>query len=152
MKSVQPVEQIDRKTEFQPLLCPSAQPEMSQSMVLGVIVGTAEEPRLSYLEEPQPVSEDLLMLAGPVHPTEIFRFAARCEESACCHFDGAQCNLATRIVQILPAVVEGLPACRIRAACRWFQQEGKDVCFRCPQVVTQVYDDSEQVRRVAMPA
>lgn len=146
------MEHIDRKPDFQPLLCPSAQPEMSQSMILGVIGGTMEEPRLSYLEEPQPVSADLLTLAGPVQPTEIFRFAARCEESACCHFDGARCMLATRIVQILPAVVEGLPPCKIRPTCRWFQQEGKDACFRCPQIVTQVYDDSEQVRRVAMPA
>lgn len=152
MKSVQPVDQTDVKRGFQSLLCPSAQPEMSQSMVLGVMGGTEEEPRLSYLEEPQPVSDDLLALTGPVRPTEIFRFAARCEESACSHFDGARCLLATRIVQILPAVEESLPPCTIRATCRWFQQEGKEACFRCPQIVTQIYSDSEQLNRVAMPA
>lgn len=135
-----------------PLLCPSAQPEMSQSMVLGVVGGTVEEPRLSYLEEPQPVSDDLLALTGSVEHTEIFRFAARCEEKSCCHFDGANCLLATRIVQLLPAVVEGLPPCKIRATCRWFQQEGREACFRCPQIVTQVYTESEQLNRVAMPA
>jgi hypothetical protein len=26
------------------------------------------------------------------------------------------------------------------------------VCFRCPQIVTQVYDESEQLRLVAMPS
>jgi hypothetical protein len=26
----------------------------------------------------------------------------------------------------LPAAVDGLPACRIRPWCRWWQQEGKD--------------------------
>ena len=144
--------QDDVKSGLKPLLCPSAQPEMSRSMVLGVMSGTVDEPMLSYLEEPLPVNDDLLAMAGPVQPTEIFRFAADCEESACCHFDGSRCRLATRIVQILPAVVEALPACTIRPTCRWFQQEGREACFRCPQIVTQVFDDSERLSRVAMPA
>ncbi|MBI3693874.1 MAG: nitrogen fixation protein [Acidobacteria bacterium] len=134
------------------LLCPSAQPEMSGSMILGVMGGTAEEPRLSYLEEPQPVTGDLLALAAPVQPTQIFRFAAQCEESACCHFDGSRCRLATRIVQILPAVVAALPPCRIRPTCRWYQQEGRDACLRCPQIETQTYTASEPMILAATPA
>lgn len=143
---------VDTKPSLQTLLCPSAQPEMARSTVLGVIGGTTENPLLSYIEGPLPVNDHLLAMARPVQATEIFRFAAECEESACCHFDGSRCRLATRIVQILPAVVESLPACTIRATCRWFQQEGRDVCFRCPQIVTQVYDESEQLRLVAMPS
>jgi hypothetical protein len=44
-------------------------------------------------------------------------------------------------------VVDALPACAIRPACRWWQQEGKAACQRCPQVVTQAYAPSERVTR-----
>jgi hypothetical protein len=44
---------------------------------------------------------------------------ARCEEGARRHFDGSNCRPAARIVQILPAVVESLPPCKIRYECRW---------------------------------
>ncbi len=131
------------------LLCPSAQPEMKASRVLGVVGGTPDAPQISYLNEPLPATDDLLRLAGPVKPTEVFRFAAHCEEKACRHFDGTQCRLATRIVQILPAVTEGLPACLIRPTCRWYQQEGRPACLRCPQIVTQTYEASADFRRAA---
>jgi hypothetical protein len=53
---------------------------------------------------------------------QVLRIAAPCQEKACCHFDGTDCRLATRLVQLIPAVVESLPACRIRPDCRWFLQ------------------------------
>jgi hypothetical protein len=135
--------------EAKPLLCPSAQPEMKACRVLGVVGGRAGRPELAYLNQHLPVTEEVLRLAGPVKPTEVFRFAAHCEEKACRHFDGARCQLATRIVQILPAVTEGLPACLIRPTCRWYQQEGKAACLRCPQVVTQTYEAGDDYRRAA---
>ena len=131
------------------LLCPSAQPEMPGSRVLGVIAGNAAEPQVAYLNEHLPVSPDVLALAGQVPPTQVFRFAAQCDERACMHFDGKDCKLATRIVRILPAVVDALPACRIRSTCRWYQQEGRPACFRCPQVVTLNYQPSESLRLAA---
>src|SRR6266436_4777410 len=60
--------------------------------------------------------------------------------SSGCHFDGTDCPLATRLVQLIPAVVESLPACRIRPHCRWFLQEGSAACRVCPQVVTYCVD------------
>jgi hypothetical protein len=131
------------------LFCPSAQPEMEGSRVIGVVGGTAEAPEISYLNEALPVTDELLRLAGQLKPTEIFRFGAHCEEKACRHFDGARCNLATRIVQILPAVTEALPACLIRPTCRWYQQEGRAACMRCPQIVTQTYEPNEKMRQAA---
>jgi len=136
---------------LEPLLCPSAQPEMKASRVIGLMEGTPEAPRLSYLDEPQPVTPELLALAAPLNPPEVFRFAAVCEESRCVHFDGTDCKLATRIVNILPAVTERLPACRIRPECRWYQQEGKAACLRCPQVVTQDFSPTELVAAAATP-
>ena len=132
-------------------MCPSAQPDMADAVVLGVRGGTLAAPYVSYLENPVPVSSDLLALAGAAAPAEVFRFAARCEEGACRHFDGADCRLATRIVQILPMAVESLPSCKIRHECRWFRQEGRPACLRCPQVITELRQPSEDFRSAATP-
>jgi hypothetical protein len=137
-------------TAERPLLCPSAQPDMAGSRVLGVIGGSAEAPLVSYLNEALPVTNDLLAMASTLKPTEVFRFSAPCEERSCRHFDGSRCQLATRIVKILPAVSEALPACLIRPECRWYQQEGKAACLRCPQIVTQIYEPSDEMRKAAV--
>ena len=133
------------------LMCPSAQPDMEDSLVLGVLEDTPDGKRLAWIEQPQAVTPQLLSLTREVDPRNIFRFAARCEESRCVHFDGQDCNLATRIVQILPRAVEVLPPCSIRAECRWYQQEGKAACFRCPEVATHVDQPTAEIIRVATP-
>ena len=133
------------------LLCPSAQPEMAESIIFGVVGGTADEPQLAYLTEPRAVTDELLALSSPVQPTEVFRFAAPCAGNSCRHFDGSNCRLAARIVQLLPTVVEKLPPCRLRPTCRWWQQEGKEACKRCPQIVTETYHPSEQLYQAAHP-
>lgn len=137
--------------EERPPLCPSARPEMAGGVIFGVVVGTLEAPRVGYLEAPQPVSDELLALAAPAKPAEVFRIAAPCAEHACQHFDGERCRLAQRIVRVVPAVVELLPACRLRPGCRWWQQEGKAACLRCPQIVTEEPRPSEQLRQAADP-
>ena len=123
---------------------------MEGAWVLGVISGSAEQSQVAYLNRNVPVTAGLLAAAAPLKPTEVFRFAAHCEENKCRHFDGSHCQLATRIVQILPAVTDGLPPCLIRAECRWFQQEGKAACMRCPQVVTESYEPDEDFKRAAL--
>lgn len=140
---------IPSPTRDKCLLCPSAQPEMSGSVVLGVVAGTADSPKLAYLNETVPVTEELLKLAAPVKPTEVFRFAAHCEEGACRHFDGSHCRLVDRIVQILPVATEGLPNCLIRPTCRWYREAGREACLRCAQIVTFTIDPNEQYRRAA---
>src|SRR5689334_1270314 len=93
--------------------CPSAQPEMKGSVIFGVIGGTADEPLVAYLDKVQEVSEELLKLADPVSPTEVFRIAAPCAGHGCRHFDGTKCQLAARTVQMLPEAVDIPPACAI---------------------------------------
>lgn len=134
-----------------PVLCPSAQPAMAGSMAFGVISGTGDEPRVAWLERPVPVTDDLLALTGPVPPTQVLRFAAPCQESACCHFDGKDCQLATRLVQLMPAVTDTLPPCRIRPDCRWFVQEGRAACQRCPQIITYSANPTDQLSLAATP-
>jgi hypothetical protein len=124
---------------------------MEGGVVFGVVGGMAERPRLAYLVEPRPINDEILALTGSVAPTVIFRIGAPCAGHACRHFDGSECLLATRIVQLLPPVVDGLPPCRLRPDCRWWQQEGRAACLRCPQVVTDTYDPPELIRRVADP-
>lgn len=133
------------------VMCPSAQPGMKEPRLIGVAMFDQDQPYVAYLNEPVPLSNEILSLAGPADPREVFRIAAHCEESKCTHFNGDKCNLATRIVQILPAVVDNLPACLIRATCRWYTQEGKDACFRCPQVITQPLDPSPEYQQAARP-
>lgn len=132
-------------------LCPSARPESADSVVFGLVAGTATAPRVTYLKQPLPITEELIAKAAPVTPAEIFRTAASCAELGCQHFDGKNCRLATRIVEKLPTVATELPPCSIRRDCRWWQQEGKAACVRCPQVVTDYYSPSEQLRQAAAP-
>ena len=130
-------------------ICPSAQPGMRDARVLGVIGGTPEAPLVSYLNDTLTLTDDVIALTAPAHPSDVLRIAARCEESKCCHFDGEKCHLATRIVQILPAVVDALPACLIRAECRWYLQEGRPACLRCPQVITRNHNPTDDMIRAA---
>ena len=133
------------------LLCPSAQPDMEDSRLLGVVGGTPEAPELQYLEQYVPVTEALLASTAPARPLEVLRIAGRCEEKKCRHFDGSSCHLAMRIVQILPVVTKSLALCTIRPSCRWFQQEGKAACQRCPQIITYSVNPTAELSKAATP-
>jgi len=122
---------------------------MDQCRVLGVVQRDGTAPMLQYLSERVPATEEVLAMAAPLKPTEVFRLAATCAEHKCPHFDGADCRLATRIVQILPAVVDTLPPCIIRKECRWYSQEGGAACRRCPEVTTVNYDLSPASQEVS---
>ena len=133
-------------------LCPSAQPDMAGAVAFGVIGGTAEEPVASYLKETIPVTPELLQLAHPVKPTEVFRFAAPCAESGCQHFSGEDCRLAQKIAADVPTGFQKLPACKIRGSCRWWAEQGRSACFRCPLVVTEHRSAGPELRAAADPA
>jgi hypothetical protein len=133
----------------QPLKCPSAQPGMGDVQILGVISRDAAEPRLAYLDEAMPAAPGTLELAAPLDVSQVFRLSARCEEKKCTHFDGIDCQLAVRIAKMLPEVVDYLPACNIRPDCRWFRQEGRAACVRCPQIVTGTHEADERLQKVA---
>lgn len=137
-------------------LCPSAQPGMDNCRILGVVqmdfqteVQQQPAPRVVYLNELLPATEQVLAMSAPLKPTEVYRLAATCAEHKCPHFDGADCRLAKRIVHILPAVVDALPPCTIRKDCRWFSQEGGAACQRCPEITTVSYDLSPAAREVS---
>jgi len=123
---------------------------MEDLHVLGVIDRTADGARVIYLNERVAADDSILAATSPVSPSEVYRMSAVCESSRCIHFKEERCQLASRIAAMLPAVVEVLPACTIRSSCRWFAQEGREACLRCPQVVTECDDGSEEYRRAAL--
>jgi hypothetical protein len=129
-------------------LCPSAPGRPGESLLIGVVTGAPGAPRVAPTEAPVEVTPALLELAGPVSPSEVFRFASTCRTSACTHFKGGACQLAVRSVAILPEVTEALAPCAIRPACRWFRQEGPAICRRCPQIVTDQFSPSAAMVRV----
>jgi hypothetical protein len=135
-----------------PPFCPSAQPEMDGVVVFGVVGGSAAEPRVGYLTERLPVTPELLALTGDVAPAEVFRFGAPCAGTGCRHFDGNSCRLASKLVQLAPAPgASSLPACTLRRDCRWWRQEGKAACTRCPLVITLNHLPSDEMRYAANP-
>jgi hypothetical protein len=131
--------------------CPSSTPDIPDSQIFGVVEGTIDEPKVTYLRHPLPVTPDVLAAADPVEPTEIFRFVGRCLERRCQQFGNGQCQLAKRLVQGLPTVTQELPHCAIRQCCRWWHQEGKAACWRCPQIVRTNYYLSDPMRQAIMP-
>jgi len=130
-------------------LCPSAQPGMDRCSILGVVEQDGSTPMLAYLNQQVPATPEALAMAAPLKPTEVFRLSATCAEHKCPHFDGADCRLATRVVQLMPAVVDALPPCLIRKECRWYSQEGAAACMRCPGITTVSYDLSPTVQAVS---
>jgi hypothetical protein len=130
-------------------LCPSAQPAMDNCSILGVVQHDGPKPMVLYLNKPLPATPDVLAMAAPLKPTEVFRLSGTCAEHACPHFDGTDCQLAARVVRMLPAAVDALPPCIIRKDCRWFSQEGGAACLRCPEITTVTYDTSPETQAVS---
>jgi hypothetical protein len=135
----------------QDLMCPSAQLDMEDAQIIGVVTGDPEAPQIAYLERGVDIDLSVANHLGDLASTEVFRIAAKCETSRCCHFDGARCALAGRIVERLPEVVDLLPRCKIRPTCRWFAEQGGAACRRCPQVVTMIPRADDALNRAAMP-
>ncbi|HYE27365.1 MAG TPA: hypothetical protein VEA61_03920 [Allosphingosinicella sp.] len=134
-----------------PLSCPSAQPDMVDARIFGVVAGSAEEPRIAYLKAEAAVTDEMLEGLGDLNPTQVFRYAARCEESRCAQYSNGCCSLGQRIAEMLPEVTDSLPSCQIRPSCRWYAEVGRPACLRCPQVMTLVPSGGSALARVAVP-
>lgn len=134
-------------------MCPSAPHDEHGAHVFAVVGGTLEAPSVSYLDKPVPMSQELIDMAAPVNPAEVFRISAPCAGERCGHFnaEGHSCRLATRTVKLASVVVTKPPRCAIRTECVWWAQEGVSACLRCPQVVTHDFAASEVTKEAADP-
>lgn len=129
----------DQATQYS---CPSAQPDSEDARVFGVVLGEVDEPRVAYLEKGVAVSQEMLDGVEGVLPTRVFRFAGKCVNGACAQFKNGGCRLGGDVLTGLAPVNERIPACTIRATCRWYAENGPDVCLRCARVVTSVGADA----------
>jgi hypothetical protein len=118
-----------------PPLCPSGLAEQPGAEVFA-IVGAGPEGRAGYLDHSRPVDDEVLSLAAPLSPANVFRVAVPCASAGCSHFEGGACQIAVRLTRRLEPSVSALPRCAIRPACRWWRQEGAAACRRCPEVAT----------------
>ena len=87
---------------------------------------------------------------GARSPTSCSRWPHRCRRARCSASppDASRAAAATgkatpsaagwsrRPLRLHPSSVEKLKPCAIRSDCRWWQQEGKAACVRCPQVAS----------------
>ena len=117
--------------------------------MFGVIGGSVEEPRVAYLKESAVVDVSSFGKLGTLQPTHVFRFAARCEEHRCAHYNGQRCTLIQHIVEKLDPVVDLLPPCLVRPTCRWFAEVGSEACRRCPQVITMIPKGDDKLNKAA---
>lgn len=141
-------EQTTRAAACTGLLCPSSTATLEDTVLIGVVTDHVDGPRVVPTDHAMPVTTDILKMAEPVHPSEVFRFASPCQGCKCPHFKDDACQLAVRSVNLLEAVVDTLPKCSIRPHCRWFRQEGPAICKRCPQVVTYQYNPSATMVKI----
>jgi hypothetical protein len=118
--------------------CPSA-PAQPGATLLGMV---GADGRVHHLRTALVVDEDFIARARRQGPPEArMRFAHTCVEGKCQQWTGHSCGVAEMVLQHLavighPDAGTGLPACTIRATCRWYDQSGTDACRACSFVVT----------------
>ncbi len=118
-----------------PLQCPSAPIRSQDGRLFAVNRIEADAFITDYLPRAIPMDDTILAMTGDTSPEFVLRVASRCIEAACVHWSDARCNLVDAVIDdLLPSEVKALPRCAIRRSCRWFAQEGPQICRRCHQV------------------
>jgi hypothetical protein len=85
---------------------------MDGASIIGLLSGSPETPEIAYLAPGVELDLSAAKTLEGIEPTQAFRFAARCEEKRCVHFDGARCALGSRVASQLEPVVSQLPPCQ----------------------------------------
>lgn len=116
-------------------LCPSAPLEPGVTLV-GVVLTNG---RIAYAAERVELGEEFLAAASQTaSPERMFRFASPCRQRGCQQWAGDRCGVIDQFIDANPHVAPEaeLPACSIRAQCRWFGQQGAHACGLCPYIIT----------------
>ena len=132
--------------EEKKLVCPSSNPYFDNAKIIGVVEDKGEGSRVTFLPIPVNVTKDLLGHQNAARFGEVLRVAAKCVEAACAHFREQNCILAKKIVVTIDAEIDQIPICSIRSHCVWWNQEGRQACMRCPQIVTRPTKEATEVR------
>ncbi len=123
------------------LACPSA-PALVGSGLLGIV---DQQGLVRHVKTPMVISQSFIDAAtkGP-SLEQRFRFTAPCVKGACKQWTGSACGVIDHVmVEMARHAASGydrmaaaLPACTIRARCRWYAERGGDACHVCIHVVT----------------
>ncbi len=117
--------------------CPSARCEPGAKL-LGV---KGADGRIHNLRTAMAVDDEFITTASKVGPPEQrMRFSSHCATNGCSQWTGNRCGVIDRVLTHIEGFhlpkSDGLPACPIRATCRWFDQTGAKACHACSYVVT----------------
>ena len=119
-------------------ICPSFRCE-DGALLLGI---RQESGIVAILPKALPIDESFIANAkeNDVLPERRFRFAGKCVKSGCHNWNKNGCGVAIRLMHFLEqeTFLEPIPDCSIRKECRWFKQEGDNICKICPKLVTEI--------------
>ncbi|WP_461039296.1 hypothetical protein [Spirosoma harenae] len=117
-------------------MCPSAAPKEG-AVLLGIVKQNGE---VALLEQRIEIDGSFIETARNGRDLgQRFRFANTCATKGCGNWSGHHCmvlDIARQLAHIEPIATAELPACSIRATCRWFMQDGGEACRICPKINT----------------
>ncbi len=114
-------------------LCPSFA-AVPGALLLGRL---ADDGTVRLLHAPLPVDESFLtaLVQRHVDADAAYRFAGPCQQGGCSRWADGSCQVASRGSDLVAEqgvpLLDALPDCGIREACRWFGQEGTVACTAC---------------------
>lgn len=128
-------------------LCPAARCEPGAHLV-GVVQPSG---RVAFLPPGGRVDEEFSRLASAPQSTVRFRYASRCAESGCAHWQGRSCAALDEVrAHLAPFAQTIAPSCAIRPQCRWHQQAGDAACAVCPLVINEMMVPEEPDQKLGM--
>lgn len=122
-------------------LCPSHNCQEG-AILLGVVM---RDGRVAFSADRLIVNEEFVQIARAGRtPEKRFRFGGQCVQSGCRQWTGKRCGVIDSIIESVDINVETahLPECSIRSECRWFHQNSAEACAICPEVLTDLREDS----------
>ena len=135
-----------------PLSCPSTPEDQPDAVVFGVVGGTVERPMVAYLTSSLPASDGTSHANCTGHTSGSVPIRGDMRQTACQNFQDGRCSVTTRLVAVAKPVVDQLPRCAIRSTCRWWAENGRASCVRCPSVVTVDYAPTPEAVAIAGPS
>jgi hypothetical protein len=118
----------DQPNPEQDRMCPN-----SNFSVGNYVVGTFTETGTQRFESLIEIDEELFSKYADksVEWEENMRQFGTCHQSACKNWGDHKCQVPQILKDIGLAGESEIPKCEIRPYCRWYHQEGPDICKKC---------------------
>ena len=122
-------------------LCPSYTCK-DGSILLGVVM---RDGRVAFSADRIIVNQEFVDIAREGRsPEKRFRFGGQCIQSGCKQWTGNRCGVIDSVIEEEKERLDysSLPECSIRPECRWFDQRGAEACAICPEVITDLLEQT----------